>query len=180
MIETSCIAHPLAEEEIRRAAARYLPERQLVSFSPLSGGLFNNTVRMEFASGPAVILRAGPVNREPLLPFEQHLMASEAYVDQLCETAGIPCSHLLAVDTTKALMDRDFMLVDCIDAVPLSDPLVPESEKPALYRETGRLTAELHRIHSTAFGRAWAVQSGQGAASWSQALNQELDGLSGK
>ncbi len=179
MIEGSLIARPLTEAEVQLVSARYFPGNALTKFTVLAGGMFNNTVRLDFSDRTPVVLRAGPVKRELLIPFELHLMEAEAEVDRLCEEAGIPCSHLLAVDSSKTLLDRDFMLVDCLDAVPLSDPSVPPEAKPALYRETGRHMAKLHQIKGPSFGRVWDVSTGHGFQSWFDALMKELSDVSG-
>ena len=177
MIEGSLIARPLTEAEVQLVSARYFPGNTLQKFTVLAGGMFNNTVRLDFSDRTPVVLRAGPVKRELLIPFELHLMEAEAEVDRLCEEAGIPCSHLLAVDASKTLLDRDLMLVDCLDAVPLSDPSVPPEAKPALYRETGRHMAKLHQIKGPSFGRVWDVSTGQGFQSWFDALMKELSDI---
>lgn len=179
MIEGSLIARPLTEEEVRLVAERHFPGMKRLGFTALKGGLFNNTVRIDFADAPPVILRAGPVRPELLLPYELHLMDAEAEVDRLCEEAGIPCSHVLAADSSKTLLDRDYMLVACIDSLPLCDPAVPPEAKPGLYRETGRLMARFHQIGGRSFGRVYDVTNGNGSESWAEALIGELADISG-
>lgn len=177
MIETSRIARPLTGEEVRLVAERHFPGRKILRYVPLKGGLFNNTVRIDLEGADAVILRAGPVRPDLLIPFERHLMAAEAEVDRLCAEAGIPCSEVLALDTEKRLIGRDYMVVRCIDSLPLCDPAVPAGEKSALYRETGQLAARFHRITGPAFGRVYDVTQGNGCESWAGALMREIAGL---
>ena len=177
MIETSRIARPLTEEEVRTVSARHFPGQTIAGVHVLKGGMFNNTVRIEFTGHPSVVLRAGPVKRGLLLPFEHHLMEAEAEIDRLCAANGIPCSRILAVDTTKTLLDRDYMLVAFIPSVSLSDPSVPQSAKPELYHQTGRYTAMLHSISGPCFGRAAKVVAGEGFSSWSEALLDELSDI---
>ncbi len=177
MIETSRIARPLTGEEVRLVAERHFPGQKIARFTALKGGLFNNTVRIDFENAGSVVLRAGPIRPDLLLPFELHLMAAEAEVDRLCAAAGVPCSEVLALDTDKTLLGRDYMVVRCIDSLPLCDPAVPAEAKPALYRQTGQLTARFHRITGPAFGRVYDVTHGNGCAAWADALLREFGEL---
>lgn len=178
MIESSQIARPLTDEEVGKVCSRHFPNRKLLSFTALKGGLFNNTARLDFSNAPSVILRAGPVRPELLLPYELHLMDAEAEVDRLCEKEQIPCSHVLAVDTSKTMLDRDYMLVECIDSLPLCDPSVPPEAKPALYRQTGYFLSQFHQIQGQSFGRVYDVIHGNGYKSWGEALLRECEDIS--
>lgn len=178
MIESSRIARPLTEDEVYNVLNRHVPDRKPRGVTALKGGLFNNTVRIDFWDAPSVILRAGPVRPELLLPYELHLMDAEAEVDRLCEKAGIPCSHVLAVDTSKKAIDRDYMLVEWIDSLPLCDPSIPPEAKADLYRETGRLLARFHEIPGESFGRVYDVIHGNGCKTWGEVLLGELEDVS--
>ena len=109
--ELFAIMHAVfGNEEIRRAEL-------------LEGGLFNTTYRVE-TSVHDVVLRMGPVHRELLLPFERNLMEAEAYVDRLCLNYGIPASRVLCCDTSRRVVDRDYMVVEYIDSIPMLDPAI--------------------------------------------------------
>ncbi len=177
MIETSRIARPLTEEEVKSISAHHFPNQTIREITVLKGGLFNNTVRIDYAGYPSVVLRAGPVRRDLLLPFEYNLMEAEAEVDRLCSQHNIPCSRLLAVDTSKKLVNRDYMLVEYIPSVSLSDSSVPQSAKSELYRQTGRYMAMLHSIGGPCFGRVAKVVSGKGFSRWSEAILDELSDI---
>lgn len=147
----------------------------------LSGGLFNTTYRLETASRK-VILRLGPVNRHLLLPYERNLMAAEGDILNLLKSRGIPTSDILALDLSRELFDRDVMVVDCLDALCLSMVEVDQETERKLCREAGRLTAKIHSITARElpvslekpFGRYANVLSGQGGATWKEAILIEL------
>ena len=63
---------------------------KLISAHPLTGGLFNTTYLVETEEYGKTILRAGPVNRHLLMPFEHHLMEAVESVYSLCGALGIP------------------------------------------------------------------------------------------
>ena len=139
----------------------------------LSGGLFNTTYRVVTDRHDAV-LRMGPVHRELLLPYEHDLMAAEALTDKLCLENGIPASTVLHLDTSKTIVDRDFMVVDRIDSVPLSDPSIPEDAKAALLLECGKLVRKLHTITGSRLGRLSKIVTGTGFSSWYDAMESEF------
>ena len=147
----------------------------------LSGGLFNTTYRLETASRK-VILRLGPVNRHLLLPYERNLMAAEGDILNLLKSRGIPTSDILALDLSRELFDRDVMVVACLDALCLSMVEVDQETERKLCREAGRLTAKIHSITARElpvslekpFGRHANVLSGQGGATWKEAILIEL------
>lgn len=164
----------LTREEVMRIMAAVFPSETVESYGLLSGGLFNTTYRVT-TDQHDVVLRMGPVHRELLLPYEHNLMAAEALTDRLCRENGIPASNLLHLDTSKTLIDRDFMVVDRIDSVPLSDPSVPGEQTPDLLRACGALTRKLHAVTGTQFGRLANIVEGKGSASWYEAVMAEFD-----
>lgn len=173
MNEQSRLYLELTEPELRAIVASVFPDDTLQTCHLLSGGLFNTTYRVVTDRHDAV-LRMGPVHRELLLPYEHNLMAAEVLTDKLCLENGIPASTVLHLDTSKAVIDRDFMVVERIDSVPLSDPSVPEEQKAALLRECGRLVRKLHSIRGKQFGRLTKVVAGQGFDHWYDAMESEF------
>lgn len=173
MGSASSLFQELTQDELLSIMASVFPGEQVSDFHLLSGGLFNTTYRV-LTDRHDVVLRMGPVHRELLLPYEHHLMAAEALTDRLCLENGIPASTVLHLDTSKAIIDRDFMVVDRIESVPLSDPSVPEEAKAALLYECGKLLRRLHAVTGDQFGRLAKIVTGRGSASWYQAMESEF------
>jgi Ser/Thr protein kinase RdoA (MazF antagonist) len=145
----------------------------------LSGGLFNTTYRISLPE-KKIILRVGPVNTQLLLPFENNLMRAEEYVYKLLGNAQIPCSHVIACDTSKTLIGRDYMIVDCIAGKPLSEIEVTADIKAGLYRQVGMYARKIHNITSAKFGRVSEVILGNGYSAWGEYLSHEMSDLCGK
>lgn len=143
----------------------------------LPGGLFNTTYYVEYDGGQAAVLRLAPVNRQLILGFETHLMEAEAEMCRRCRDLEIPCSEILALDTSKALLDRDIMIVRYIPSCPMSENLPPEQEQPALYRQIGQYLARLHRVTGAQFGYLSRQSQGIGFSSWSDALLYEVEDM---
>ena len=181
MNEGSSLYQELTEPELIAIMASVFPSEPVQSYHLLSGGLFNTTYRLE-TKNRTVILRLGPVNRHLLLPYEQHLMTAEGDILNLLKSRGIPTSDILALDCSRTLMDRDVMVVDCLDAVCLSTVEVDKDTERRLCRETGQYVAAIHamtaedlpRKYPKPFGRYANVISGQGGATWKEAILSEV------
>lgn len=141
----------------------------------LKGGFFNTTYHVLLTdSAKEVILRVGPVNTHLLLPFENNLMRAEEHVYELLKDKAIPCSHVLVCDTSKELIDRDYMIVDFIAGKPMSELELSEDIKARLYSQAGMYTAKMHTITSAKYGRVSEIITGQGYSSWSEYLSSEM------
>lgn len=152
-----------------------------IDYRLMSGGLFNTTYLVKTADRGDVILRLGPVNRHLLLHFEHDMMEAEATVYRICAAHGIPASELLALDTSKMLIDRDIMIVRYL---PSTTYTLDRAQSPfaahitaRLYRELGENVAKLHSLVGTGFGHVYDVSHGRGHARWSDFLKDELDKL---
>ena len=164
----------LTKCEISRIAASAL-HTSVVSYHLLSGGLFNTTYLLDTIDNGKVVLRAGPVNRHLLMPFEHRLMEAEAYVYTLLNERGIPASHMLAMDNSKTVVDRDFMIVRYIPGVAMNQLKLTSEDKSRISRDVGEATAKMHRITDKRFGRVACVKNGGGYDTWGECLLGELN-----
>lgn len=176
MNTTSKLFLPLSPEELERVIYAVFPNERIQTSRLLDGGLFNTTYRVE-TTAHDVVLRMGPVHPELLLPFEENLMAAEAYVDRLCHANGIPASNVLCCDTSHSMIDRDFMVVERIDSIPMSDPSIPQSALQDLSVSCGALTRRLHEIEGEKFGRVSEILRGRGQDTWGGAVLMEYRDL---
>lgn len=163
----------LSEEELSRVVSTALLT-EMQSYRLLTGGLFNTTYLVETASYEKVVLRVGPVNRHLLMPFEHHLMEAEKQVYALCAQYQVPTSEILAADTSKTLINRDFMLVRYIPGRAMSEIDLTSHDKARICRDIGIATAKMHTITAPRFGRIADVKLGGGYPSWSECLYHEL------
>lgn len=176
MNDTSRLYQPLTPEELSRIICAAFPNERITDSRLLEGGLFNTTYRVK-TDAHDVVLRMGPIHTELLLPFEENLMAAEERVDALCLSHGVPASKVLRCDTSRRLIDRDYMIVERIESMPLSDPSIPESAKEPLFTECGELTRKLHAITGEQFGRLSEILRGRGCSTWSEAVLMEFRNL---
>lgn len=176
MNRSSRLFQKLTPEEIAAVIRSAFPKETVQSATLLTGGLFNTTYRV-ITSAHDLVLRLGPVHPELLLPFEENLMQAECRFDQLCAKHGIPVSRVLCCDTSHSVLDRDIMIVEYIESIPLSDASISPEALPALHEECGRLTRLLHAITGEQFGRLSDILRGNGHASWSEAVLSEYRAL---
>ena len=176
MNTTSSVFRTLTDTELHTIMECSLHTR-ITSFTPLAGGLFNTTYRVETEDCGSVVLRVGPVNRHLLMTFEHDLMTSEAEVYRLCAEHGIPVSEVLVCDTSKSILDRDFMIVRTISGMPMSK--YEAASNPDNYaricRDIGRAARKFHSLEGTRFGRIAEVLRGGGFEHWSECMTAEFD-----
>ena len=169
---------PLEEEQLR-TVVRELLHTECREYRLLSGGLFNTTYYVKTADCGEVILRVGPINRDLLLHFEENMMETEAIVYRLLAEHHIPSSELLAVDTSKTLLDRDLMMVRYLPSVTYqlnrADYVCSPEDVTHLYVELGENISKMHALRGEAFGHIFDVASGRGFARWSEFLYDELE-----
>ena len=173
MNKQSVLYQELTQEELLRIMTAVFPGEQVTGFHLLSGGLFNTTYRV-VTDGHDVVLRMGPVHRELLLPYEHSLMAAEATVNKLCLENGVPASVVVHLDTSKTIIDRDFMVVNHIDSIPLSDSSIPEEAAAEIQLACGQLARKIHSVTGGGFGRVSKVAAGECFANWYDAVAAEF------
>ncbi len=144
----------------------------------LVGGLFNTTYLVEYGSfHKKAVLRLGPVNRHLLMGFEENLMNAEVYTYSVCKTIGVPCSKVLICDTSKQLIDRDFMIVEYIPSIVMSKAEMTEERRNMLYRQMGICLTKFHQVTGDSFGFLSRICNGKKFDKWSDALIFEVEDM---
>ncbi len=176
----SFLYQPLTDGELNALITESL-HTELASSRLLTGGMFNTTYLIESADGKKYVLRVGPVNRHLLVPYEHRLMEAEAIFYSLCKEKAIPVSNVVVCDTTKRIIDRDFMIVDFIESETMFALPMKDKRMEKLAYEIGIETAKLHAITSIGnaapkFGRVaeLADSPDKGFDRWSDFLRHEL------
>ncbi|MBQ8402003.1 MAG: phosphotransferase, partial [Clostridia bacterium] len=176
MMQSSSVYRDLTGQELEAIFIGSL-HTKIKDSTHLTGGLFNTTYRVETETYGTTVLRAGPVNRHLLMPFEHDLMESETEVYRLCAEAGIPVSEVLVCDTSKTIVDRDFMIVRCIPSQPMSacEKDLPPEVCRKICRDIGVSAQKFHSLEGKRFGRVAEVKRGGGFAGWSACMQAELE-----
>lgn len=181
MNPASSLYKEISKEAIRELVQIHFGTSRIREITLLKGGMFNTTYKVVFGEEDIkTVLRLGPVNRHLLMGFEADLMQAEQHVYQLCEKERIPCPHILACDTTKQVIDRDYMFVAYLDSKVLLDCEKTEAQKGALYEEVGTYMARFHQITGSRFGRVSKLCKGEGEQTWADCLIGEVTDILAK
>lgn len=171
MYTSSKIYKDVTQDEAQKVISSLFPDAKITDYTPIGGGLFNTTYKVVTDSPRReLVLRVGPINRELLLPYERHLMDSEAHVSRRLTEAGIPTPKLVTCDTTKTIIDRDYMITEFMDSVALCDGSVPEECRDALYEESGGIMRKFHEIKGEKYGRIGDFYRGKSYDTWREFL----------
>lgn len=176
MNEKSNLYQRVERDVIEKILRDKLGMEQDFQVSVLSGGMFNTTYEVSWEDGH-VILRFGPVNRHLIMGFEEHLMEAEAYVYKLCEKAEIPCPHVLVCDTSRKLLDRDYMITEYVSGETMVKAALTQQESERLFEEMGQYTSRLHEITGDRFGFVSRLVSEKESYSWAQCLIREAEDI---
>jgi len=178
MNTNSSLYKELTHDEIRTIVNVNFKTDVLQEASLLEGGLFNTTYKICYGNDiRQAVLRCGPVNRHLLMAFEEHLMQAERYVYELCEINKVPCSNVLVCDSSRKIIDRDYMIVEYIESIPLSDVRIDKNQKADLHAQIGRYMKQFHSITNNKFGRVSYLVSGKTFCSWYDYLIAEIDDI---
>ena len=165
-------------EMIRNIFVNTLQEEIIWETALLDGGMFNTTYIVEYGSfHKKAVLRLGPVNRHLLMGFEENLMDAEVYTYSVCRTIGIPCSNVLACDTSKQIIDRDFMIVEYIPSIVMAKAELTGERRNMLYRQMGIYLAKFHQATGDSFGFLSRICNGKKFDKWSDALIFETEDI---
>lgn len=160
----------LDETAIRRVAAAALGGAEVTGVRSLDGGMFNAAYALRLGDGRDVVLKVAPPDDAPLLTYERDLMRTE--VDLYQRAAGVvPVPDVLGTDFSRTVLDRDLFVMSHLSGAPLSSFgwRLRGSDRAAVRRELGAITARLATITGTRFGYARA-DGALSAPTWSGAF----------
>lgn len=151
---------------------------QLVTATPLNGGFFNASLRLDLSDGTSCVLRVAPPPEVPVLRYEHGLIFAEAEALQLVAAlTDIPVARVIRLDPSCTVIGSPYLLVSRIEGRPLVDaagsltaPQVQEVE-----RQLGAVLAQLHGITGPAFG--YLAPGTPRHRSWPEAFLGMLDGV---
>lgn len=175
MNRQSNLFQEVSPEIIQNIFDHVLQEKKIWHANLMDGGMFNTTYLVEYGNEHRkAVLRLGPINRHLITGFEQNLMNAEVYTYSICEKIGLPCSHVLTCDTTKTVIDRDFMIVEYIPSITMVNAELSQEQRQALYAQLGKYLWRLHQIKGESFGFVSRICAGITFERWSEALLYEV------
>ncbi len=178
MNKQSSLFQEISIETIRNIFVNTLQEEIIWDASLLDGGMFNTTYLVEYSPfHKKAVLRLGPVNRHLIMGFEENLMNAEEYVYSVCKDIGVPGSRVLVCDSSKKIIDRDFMIVEYIPSVVMLKADLTDERRSSLYRQMGIYLAKIHQVTNDHFGFLSRIRDGIMFEKWSDALIFEIEDI---
>jgi aminoglycoside phosphotransferase (APT) family kinase protein len=139
------VAETFSTEDLKTAVAPHLGGAEL-SFRPIPTGKFNTSY---FVNGPPgdFVVRVAPPDDAGFIFYEKGMMAQEPEVHQLVrEETSVPVAEVLAYDTSRKVLPRDFILMRRLPGDALSGTPVSSSALAGVYRQVGRALRAIHNI----------------------------------
>ena len=155
--------------DLEAALAPHLGEAEL-QFRAIPTGKFNTSYFVSGAPGEFV-LRVAPADDAGFVFYERRMMAQEPQIHQLLlEETSVPVAEVLAYDTSRRALDRDFILMRRLPGEALSAAAVSAGSLGDIYRQVGRMLAGVHGIRRERYGYLGAHKPMEAQATWRQAF----------
>ncbi len=163
------MAESFTPQELQAAAGPHLGGAEL-AFEPITTGKFNTSYYVSGRPGEFVV-RIAPPDDAGFIFYERGMMAQEPEVHQLVrEETAVPVAEVLAHDTGRKALPRDFILMRRLPGGALSDAAVTQRSLGDVYRQVGRALAQVHNITRDRYGYLGAHRVMEPQASWRAAF----------
>ena len=136
-------------------------------------GKFNTTFFIEDKAGPAVVIRIAPAEGTGVLFYERNMMAQEPGLHRLLrEKTLVPVPEIMAYDTSREVLDRDFILMERLPGTSLTEATwVGQHGVSDVFRQVGRHLAEVHSLTADKYGYLGEHHPMAPQATWREAFH---------
>jgi len=133
-------------------------------------GKFNDSFFVA-GDGLDVVVRVAPPDGTGRIFYERNMMAQEPEVHAIVrERTRVPVARILAHDTTRRVLDRDFVVMERLPGRPLTHVSLGAASLDRIFRRVGEWLAEVHGITAGAYGYLGAHRPMPPAATWAEAF----------
>lgn len=124
-----------------------------ISYNILKGGLFNTSyfVKTDIEE-KGIVLRVAPINKHLLFEFEKDMMSAEPIFHELLQKNNIPTTRILKYVPHGEVIDREYIISEYIDSIPMNDPSLSKMDLSHVYKEVGFYAKRIHMITNEKFG----------------------------
>jgi aminoglycoside phosphotransferase (APT) family kinase protein len=141
-----------------------------LSFEPIATGHFNTSYFVEGAER-SMVLRIAPPDDAGFVFYERGMMAQEPGIHRLVrEYTSVPVAEIIAYDTSRKHVDRDYLLIERLPGRALSDCQLTLKQFDKVLEQTGRYLREIHEITSEYYGYLGEHNCMQPQRSWADAF----------
>ncbi len=155
-------------------------EDQIANITPLTDGWFNTAYDLQFYGDQAnMILRIAPDPQQRVLTYEKEMMRKEILIYKTIESfQDIPIPRLLASDTSRITIGRDYMFTEKFSGKPLNkikEHLTQEAIQ-SIEKEIGGYAARMHACKGDTFGY-FGDGPGNSSQTWREAFLAFIEAL---
>jgi len=144
-------------------------------FEAVPTGHFNTTYVVEGAPRP-LVLRIAPPDDAGFVFYERGMMAQEPEIHAIIrERTSAPVAEILAYDTSRAHIDRDYLLMERLPGIALTHFSAGPGDLDRILEQTGRCLREIHEITADAYGYLGAHRCMEPQSDWAGAFKVMWD-----
>jgi len=183
-------SNDFTHEQIEAMIASHHPW-PVESFRRIPTGKYNTTYDVALRSDGRskapreVILRIAPADGTGGTFYEIGMMAQEPEIHEIVRReTTIPVAEIYTHDTSRRIMDRDFLVMEKLPGLAVSDvPRLSTAFYDRVLEQVGRMLAQLHRITRDRYGYLGAHRCMEPQADWPSAFgvmwNRLIDDIVG-
>ncbi|MEV7973729.1 aminoglycoside phosphotransferase family protein [Cellulomonas sp. NPDC089187] len=167
------------DDALRAALTEVLaPLGDVTGLTPLSGGMFATSIRVDFADGRVAVAKTAPADDDRLLRYEQDLIRTEALVYRLAgDDPALLMPRLLLADTTRRQLPGDLVVASWQSGVRADTvPELAQATADRRGRGLGRMMAALHRHTTDRFGYPSGPEELRGA-DWASTFESMVEAV---
>ena len=139
---------------------------KVISTEPIPTGKHNTSFFVKTPAGEYVIRIAPPDDTEFLF-YEVNMMAQEPEIHALLrEKTDVPVARVVAFDHSRSIIDRDYIIMDRLEGVPLSQVAVDADGYETIMEQIGTHLARVHSLTSTQYGYIGAHRPMPAQTTW--------------
>ena len=142
----------------------------------------HNTSYFVTGCGDDLALRISPPDDAGYLFYERNMMAQEPHLHALLRAeTHVPVARILAYDDSRALLDRDYLLMERLPGRPLSRACLGSRQIEGVLEQVGSHLAQLHALVADRYGYLGAHHPMSPQSTWADAFvvmwNKLLDDI---
>ncbi len=141
-----------ANDVLSEMAGAHVDVGSSARFEPVPTGHFNTTYFVEGANRP-LVLRIAPPDDAGFVFYERGMMAQEPGIHALVrERTSVPVPEIIAYDTSRRIIDRDYLLMERLPGVPLTQFRCTQGQMDSVLEQTGRYLRQIHEMTAGQYG----------------------------
>jgi len=160
---------PFSHRQLRKAVRKHLPDLPHdILFEPIRTGKFNTSFWVR-TWDKDFVLRIAPPQDTAFVFYERGMMRQEPELHELLrEKTGIPVARIHAFDSSRRILDSDFLVMERLPGTPLSGNSLVDVNR--VLRQVGEHLAELHALHGESYGYLGAHEPMEPQDRWAGAF----------